>query len=340
MIRSLIYWTFTCLLCLSCVSDRFKVSENQYHSDQMINANDVYINASDAYINASDVYINTNDVYINQDLSNPNKMNDMMTGFDMNPFIDMQVRIEMPMIDWIFIESGSFMMGPTKGTTANEYPEEFPLRLVTIQDSFWIGKTEVTVAQYKACVQAGVCTLPQSLQGCNWDQVDIDQHPINCVNWLQARTFAHWIGGELPSEAEWEYAGRSKGLDVIFPWGDDDPNCDRLNYDQPCFQSTTPVCALPQGNTQLGLCDMAGNVSEFMLDHYHPSYEQAPTTQAPWCDTLNCEIIEDRFVSIRGGSWGNPFYHGVRVTHRNRSMAIQPEYPNNGGFRVVKKIEF
>jgi sulfatase modifying factor 1 len=241
-----------------------------------------------------------------------------------------------PLLPWILIEKGSFEMGPTIGDQLNEYPDEFPIHSVMITVDFWITQSEITVSQYRQCVQAGVCTLPLSLDGCNWDQEGKDLHPINCVNWLQARTFAHWVGGELPSEAQWEYAGRSRGLDVIFPWGNDAPDCDKLNYDAPCYGQTTEVCSLAAGQTAQGLCDMAGNVWEFMLDQYHESYDGAPSNENPWCMRIGCDLFEDTLVSIRGGSWGNPYYHGIRVTHRNSSMAFNPEFPNNAGFRVIK----
>ncbi len=238
-------------------------------------------------------------------------------------------------LNWVFIEKGVFQMGPTMADLINEYPQEFPIHQVTIENDFWMTKSEITVAQYRQCVVAGVCTEPLTINGCNWNQSQKDLHPINCIDWRQARVFAHWIGGELPSEAQWEYAGRNRGQDVIFPWGNDDPTCNLLNYDAPCYGSTTEVCALI-GYTSQGLCDMAGNVWEFMLDHYHENYDLAPSNEQAWCDTLNCELMEDTQVSIRGGSWGNPYYHGVRVTHRNSSSAFNPEFPNNAGFRVIK----
>ena len=63
---------------------------------------------------------------------------------------------------------------------------------------------EITVFQYDQCVQAGVCSLPLTDVECNYGQIGRSDHPINCVDWDQARTFAKWVGGDLPSEAQWE----------------------------------------------------------------------------------------------------------------------------------------
>ena len=75
-------------------------------------------------------------------------------------------------------------------------------------EGFFISKTEVTVAQYKRCVEAKSCTEPNTQEGCNWEQPDRDDHPVNCVDWEQARAFASWLGSEveLPTSAEWTHA--------------------------------------------------------------------------------------------------------------------------------------
>ena len=87
---------------------------------------------------------------------------------------------------------------------------------------FEITATEVTVAQYRACVDDGRCSEPVSEGFCNWNVEGRETHPINCVDWGQARTFAKWIGADvdLPTEAEWEYAARG-GQDFIFAGSND-----------------------------------------------------------------------------------------------------------------------
>ncbi|MEI5579601.1 formylglycine-generating enzyme family protein, partial [Streptomyces brasiliscabiei] len=73
-----------------------------------------------------------------------------------------------------------------------------------------MAKTEVTFKQYRACVAAGACTPLQSSAS---EDFAHDDHPVIFVNWAQAKAFSEWVGGRLPSEAEWEYAARSAGKD-------------------------------------------------------------------------------------------------------------------------------
>jgi formylglycine-generating enzyme required for sulfatase activity len=137
---------------------------------------------------------------------------------------------------------------------------------------------------------------------------------VNCVDWDQAVDFCQWVGGRLPSEAEWEYAARSGGQDITYPWGNDSPTCSLANchiFYIGCEGSTASSCSRTAGNTTQGLCDMAGNVSEWVQDWFHYSYDcdanpaycpsggRAPTDGSAWESPIGTER------AIRGGCWSN-----------------------------------
>jgi len=210
--------------------------------------------------------------------------------------------------------------------------DEMPVHIVMVP-TFEMGKTQVTVDQYRACVDAGACTAPSTSEWCNWGQSDRGKHPINCVDWHQAQAYAKWAGGRLPSEAEWEYAARSGGRDWKYPWGNENATCERAVMDDGsgngCGRGNTtwPVCSKPKGNTTHGLCDMAGNVWEWVQDWYHDSYKGAPTDGSAWEKPTGSSRVD------RGGSWGNGA-GSVRAAIRNHAS---PGYRHDTlGFRLAR----
>ncbi|OQC35254.1 MAG: Serine/threonine-protein kinase pkn1 [Deltaproteobacteria bacterium ADurb.Bin058] len=231
-------------------------------------------------------------------------------------------------IEWVRIVGGTFSMGSNDG-----YSDERPVHSVTVP-TFEMSKTAVTVDQYRACVDAGSCTAPGTGTDCNWDESRRGSHPVNCVDWDQAQDFANWVGGRLPSEAEWEYAARSGGRDWKYPWGDEEATCERaVMYDGSgpgCGRgSTWPVCSKPSGNTTQGLCDMAGNVYEWVQDWYHDTYDGAPTDGSAWESPAGSTRV------IRGGSWHRYAGH-VRAANRNfDGPRIRSAYV---GFRLARSV--
>ena len=198
-------------------------------------------------------------------------------------------------IEWVSIPSGRFMMGSAKGDA-----DERPVHRV-IMRLFQMAKTEVTVAQWRTCVDAGACAAPGRGESCNWGVSGREDHPVNCVDWNQAKAFSEWAGGRLPSEAEWEYAARGAGKNIEYPWGDETASCRRaiMNDGGPgCGRgSTWQACSKPAGNTAQGLCDMAGNVWEWTQDWDHASYDGAPEYGSAW------EYPAGSARVFRGGSW-------------------------------------
>lgn len=157
---------------------------------------------------------------------------------------------------YVWIPPGAFMMGSSITDTL-AYTNERPQHEVVL-DGFWIMQTEVTKAQYKRCVDAKACEpLPSDT---HLDDPEYAQHPVIGVGWNEAKTYAAWVGGRLPTEAEWEMACR--GTDGrIYPWGNTPPNEKLLNYHESDKHDTKPVGSYPPGAN--GLYDMAGNVQEW-----------------------------------------------------------------------------
>jgi formylglycine-generating enzyme required for sulfatase activity len=196
-------------------------------------------------------------------------------------------------LDWVRIWGGSFVMGSPSGD-ANEQPVH------TVRVSgFKMMKSEVTVGQYRKCVDAGACTAPDTGGSCDGDSGRED-HPVNCVDWHQAQAFAVWAGGRLPTEAEWEYAARSGGQSWTYPWGNESATCSRAVMKEGttgCGQERTwPVCSKPEGNSTQGVCDLSGNVWEWVQDTYQETYKGAPGDGTAWETGASDRVV-------RGGSW-------------------------------------
>ena len=135
--------------------------------------------------------------------------------------------------------------------------------------------TEVTLGQYRLCVEAGACKRDtfkeRSGAGqdayCNWGHPTRQRHPMNCVTWHGADAFCRWVGGRLPTESEW-YAEASDNGSRVYPWGSARATCDRAVMEGKgaagCgVDRSWPVCSRPAGNSVSGLCDMGGNVWEW-----------------------------------------------------------------------------
>lgn len=205
---------------------------------------------------------------------------------------------------------------------SEESSDEKPPHNVTVQ-TFQMAKTLVTMAQYKACVDAGSCAAPN----CNWPVAAGEGNlPVVCVDWDNAKKFSEWVDGRLPSEAEWEYAARSAGKDWKYPWGNEDATCQKAVIDG-CMGKAAPVCSKPAGNTRQGLCDMAGNVWEWTQDWYHNSYNGAPTDGSAW------ESPTGLARAVRGGSW---YYGAGDARSANRSHGGPGFRGEYRGFRPVR----
>jgi formylglycine-generating enzyme required for sulfatase activity len=257
------------------------------------------------------------------------------------------------------IPKGSFLMGsPTK--ERERHGAEGPEHEVTLE-SFFMSQTPVTQAQWSAVAQwvaqpgerwgRELDAFPSHFSG----QPDSDLRPVEQVNWLDAMEFCHRLRQRtgrhytLPSEAQWEYACRA-GTTSPFAFGDTITS-ELANYGGnyryagstkgEYRKQTTPVGAFPAN--AWGLQDMHGNVWEWCLDHWHDSYEGAPSDGSAWLinplskDALTKNGSDDQSSAeehrlLRGGSWGATPWD-CRSASRTRGQPGDAYY--NIGFRVV-----
>ncbi|MCU0661070.1 MAG: formylglycine-generating enzyme family protein [Myxococcota bacterium] len=194
---------------------------------------------------------------------------------------------------WVFLDSGQFEMGSTSGDS-----DETPIRTVTVS-AFLLMRTEITVEQYEHCVEAGQCT-PLSDAAClAKPPVLVPQSARNCLTFQEALDYCAFVDGFLPSEAQWEFAASSRGANQPYPWGVAPPMCEHAVM-KGCASGPAPPCTKPTGNTTEGLCDMGGNMREWVMDWYQNTYEPCPT------DGTVCEGPSQLARAMRGGAYNTP----------------------------------
>jgi formylglycine-generating enzyme required for sulfatase activity/tetratricopeptide (TPR) repeat protein len=226
-------------------------------------------------------------------------------------------------IEWVHIPGGTYTMGD------DEWIDSKPRHQVSVK-SFQMAKTLVTNKQYKACVADGACTAARDY-GNHFNE---DDQPVVGVDWNQATAFCEWVGGRLPTEAEWEYAARSGGKEKKYPWGDVEPTCGWAVMSpggEVCGRNAPwPVCSKPAGNTEQGLCDMASNVWQWVQDWSYSLYDDAPADGSAW------ENPPDSYRVERGGSWG---YDDVRPYRAGSRIILGPgDQYDSLGFRPARSL--
>ncbi len=218
-------------------------------------------------------------------------------------------------MDLVWVPAGRFMMGSNNG-----YAVERPVHRVELR-GFWIGKTEVTVAQWRSVMGS----VPDS------DQTNGSQ-PVVDVGWHDCQEFCRRAGLVLPTEARWEYAARGpEGLE--YPWGREfrASSC-QSDADMHGFPGTAPAGSFPSGASWCGALDMAGNVWEWCRDRYDEYYYSSALAGAVDPECVKAGQEADGARVLRGGAWGNQPQH-CRSAYRGWA---QPSRRLDLGFRASK----
>jgi formylglycine-generating enzyme required for sulfatase activity len=235
-----------------------------------------------------------------------------------------------PLEERVCVPGGAFVLGdafdrvPTGGDLTSS---TFPERVVVIS-RFEIDRDEVTVARFRAALAAGFSPKlvqpgveddvfpPKDIQNaCTWSETPRgrEEYPLTCVPWDTADAFCRFSGGELPTEAQFEYVALAAGRPrkTLHPWGDEAPSCDRGIFGRVAFNDECidrgegPAPLASDGDTNvLGVRHLATSVEELARDR-HAAYSDPCWTNAPVVDPFcgpSDKPEEDPMVT-RGGSW-------------------------------------
>lgn len=198
-------------------------------------------------------------------------------------------------IELVRIPGGRFLMG-SPDDDSEAYPNERPQHEVEVRP-FYLGRYPVTNEEYARFIQANADMWESAF----WADRKFNQarQPVVGVSWHDAQRFTEWVGGRLPTEAEWEYAARA-GTITRYWWGDEvgknNANCGSCGS-QWDNKQTSPVGSF-QPNL-FGLHDVLGNVWEWVQDCWHDNYRDAPTDGSAWGEQQSGDSALRVF---RGGS--------------------------------------
>lgn len=233
-------------------------------------------------------------------------------------------------------------------------------------DDFYIGIYEVTVGDFSEFIENTHYITDAERQGwgtvldstgnealqqedANWRHpgfIQDEKHPVVMVSWNDAKEYIEWLGRKdginyrLPTEAEWEFAARSRGKEYGYSWGNGKPSCNiageeikdkfpnsRLSiWDEYIdkYVFTAQVGSFEKDES--GLFDMTGNVSEWCTDWYSNDYYNNSPKENPQGPSVGEKRV------VRGGSWIN----GPRLIHTTYRDKENPEYSDTTiGFRLV-----
>ena len=221
----------------------------------------------------------------------------------------------------IAVPAGEYFIGSPSTSRNNA---EKPMRRIRLE-GFRMSAHPVTNADYLGFVRETGASAPSLIDDAVFGAAD---HPVVMVSWTDAAAYARWIGGRLPTEAEWEVAAKAGARITAYPWGEETPGVEHANVDY-AVGSTTAVESYPSGRNAWGFWDMAGNVWEWCRDSYlELAYRRLQDGAAN--PVVDDELSGERV--LRGGSYES-LSHACRTAFRHHAPA--DERRSDVGFRVV-----
>lgn len=260
-------------------------------------------------------------------------------------------------VEVVRIPAGTFQMG-SPNTDTDARANEKPRHWVRLTKDFYLGKYEVTRMQYAEFLNAtGVANTvvegyimanveghgEQKLFKVNdwgwtptWNNATgrweaEEDYPMIYVTWYGAKAYADWVGGRLPTEAEWEYACRA-GTTTIYSFGGDAS----MLGDYAVYEDNQVGDGPSRVGTKMpnpwGLYDMHGNVFEWCMDNGGNANSNYPTAPTEAEAVVNPQVTEGNSRVYRGGSW----YHQANNSRSAyRTFSIPGNAVGHIGFRVA-----
>jgi formylglycine-generating enzyme len=243
-----------------------------------------------------------------------------LTSFAQTPADIKTIKIPLPQsalqTELILVEGGTFNMGDST------QPDAKPIHPIKL-NSFYIGKYEVTVAEWKAYCQATGKQMPDTYPV--WNEPWRDDHPIGNITWFDAEEYCKWIGARLPTEAEWEYAARGGKYSKNLLYSGSS-NIDEVSWHRDNSKDKYQKVGTKKPN-ELGLYDMSGNMWEWCQDWYDRKYYATSPKENPQGPATGVKKIR------RGGSW---FFAPVKGRVGLRDNYTPTTKLFGLGFRIVK----
>jgi formylglycine-generating enzyme required for sulfatase activity len=266
----------------------------------------------------------------------------------------------------VCIPGGAMLMGDTLALGDVEYKSQ-PERMRVVAP-FLLDTHEVTVGRFRDAVARGLVPIPGAVRpnnvpltkddACTWNEgatptvpapgVDRERLPLTCVTWPQARAVCKFLGGDLPTEDQWEYAATTAGrtAEAQFPWGDELPDCARAVVERSISGFANRCKGVEVGPvavdderfadrdvTALGVRGLGGNVQEWLATGFYPyghaAWERAGLRQPmpAWADE------EAPLRATRGGDWAT--FALYTSSSARRSIPPVARY-DNVGFRCAR----